>query len=103
MRLSLLWLWRHFPKTVLGNMQALQHHGCLKGLLDLLMYAAWDHERYVETDLEDFPRRGTVDRQRREWKSQRVLRRRAMKSSLGLGVHVHILKVILVCSINKSS
>ena len=60
MRLSLLWLWRHFPLTTLANLRALQLHGCLKGLLDLLMYACWDQERFVETDLAEFPRRGPL-------------------------------------------
>ena len=41
-QLCLLWLWRHFPATVLANIRsgAISHHTCLKGLLDLLMYAA---------------------------------------------------------------
>ena len=41
-RLCLLWLWRHFPASVKENVGsgALAEHTCLKGLLDLLMYAA---------------------------------------------------------------
>ncbi|CAJ1460378.1 unnamed protein product [Effrenium voratum] len=44
---------------------ALTHHTCAKGLLDLLMYAAWDDAKFVETDLEAFPLRGTYAAQQR--------------------------------------
>ena len=59
-QLCLLWLWRNFPSTVLANIRsgALSHHTCLKGLLDLLMYAAWDGEDYVSKDLAANPDRG---------------------------------------------
>lgn len=83
-QLCLLWIWRHFPATALANIRsgALAGHTCLKGLLDLLMYAAWDDETFVERDLEEFPRRGTVGPEREYRKRLRFEKKRGQRAEL---------------------
>lgn len=77
-QLCLLWLWRHFPASVRANVGsgALAEHTCLKGLLDLLMYASWDDEKFVHLDLEEFPQRGTCSELKVHKKSERFHQRK---------------------------
>lgn len=77
-QLCLLWLWRHFPASVKENVGsgALAEHTCLKGLLDLLMYAAWDDEKFIHLDLEEFPQRGTCSDSKADKKSERFHQRK---------------------------
>mmetsp|Transcript_27869 Transcript_27869/g.64744 ORF Transcript_27869/g.64744 Transcript_27869/m.64744 type:complete len:779 (-) Transcript_27869:91-2427(-) len=77
-QICLLWLWRHFPATVLENIEsgAFEHHTCLKGLLDLLMYAAWDDEDFITKDLQAHPDRGTVGKHRVEIKTALFLKKK---------------------------
>eukprot|EP00439_Symbiodinium_sp_Y106_P082864 s746_g22.t1 len=79
-QLCLLWLWRNFPATVLANIRsgAFTHHTCLKGMLDLLMYAAWDAEDFLSKDLAAHPDRGTVGPQRQERKLAAFLQDKAL-------------------------
>ncbi|CAE7339090.1 unnamed protein product [Symbiodinium necroappetens] len=82
-QLCLLWLWRNFPATVLANIRsgALSHHTCMKGMLDLLMYAAWDAEDFLSKDLAAHPDRGTVGPQRQERKSAAFLQEKKLNGA----------------------